>query len=69
MIPHRHGGCSVVPINLNLPDPRHEYKQVLSFPVGADACRLIVTKYWVWKDGERIETRVTLKTTPAFGRP
>jgi hypothetical protein len=56
-------------INLDLPDPRHEYKRVATYPVGTDRCQLIVTTYWVWKNGQRVETRVTLRTTPPFGRP
>lgn len=53
---------------LNLPNP-NEYKRVMVLPVGAGGCRLIITEYFVWKGGERVQTKLTLKTTPAFGRP
>lgn len=46
----------------------HEYKRVLVYPVGTDGCRLIVTEYFTWQDGQKIQTNLTLRTAPPFGR-
>lgn len=64
MIPYRHGGCSVAILHME----NHEYKRVLVYPVGTDGCRLIVTEYFTWQDGQKIQTNLTLRTAPPFGR-
>ena len=46
-----------------------EYRKVLVYPVGQDGCRLIITEYYTWRNGERIQTKLTLKTAPPHGRP
>ena len=53
---------------LRLPEP-DEYKRVKQFKVGQDGALLIVTEYLVKRAGREIQTRVTLRTLPAFGQP
>jgi len=53
---------------LNLPLP-NEYKRVEVYRIGEDHCQLVITEYFVLQGAKRIQTRLTIKTNPAFGRP
>jgi len=53
---------------LNLPLP-NEYKRVEVYRMGEDHCQLVITEYFVLQGTKRIQTRLTIKTSPAFGRP